>query len=164
MNERNFYVTLTNLCIGKFNRYTQYENPEGETDIAIASSIVSAVNTLRTVGYIDFSDIKVSVVVGQAKITVEEAEDADLTVEETERREALQNNRENRDHAFALLMRYKEMTIRLGRYNEDLHDTQIGMIHFLLTGADIDELLVRWRAIQPPVPINEVDPCDNPNS
>lgn len=159
-NERNFYVTLTDLTIGNFNRYTQYENPEGETEIAIASSIVSAINTLRTVGYIDFSDIKVSVVVGQVKMTVEEAEDANLKVEETEKetetRESLQNNRENRDHAFALLMRYKEMTIRLGRYKEDLQNVQIGMINFLMTAADIDELLGRWRAIQPPVPINEV--------
>ena len=160
MNERNFYVTLQNLSIGNFNRYTQYENPEGETDIAIASSIISAVNTLRTVGYIQFTDIKVSLVVEKAHITVEEAEEANMTVEEADN-EALTNNRENRDHAFALLMRYKELTISLGRYNEDAHNVQVGMINFQFTQADIDELLTRWRAIQPPVPINEVDPCQN---
>ena len=164
--ERNFYVTLTDLKIGNFNRYTQYENPEGETDIAIASSIVSAINTLRAVGYIQFTDVKIRLVVGEAKITVEDAETANIEIEETDtpapKRETLTNNLENRHHAFALLMRYKKLTIRLGKTNEDLHDVQVGdSIHFLFTQADIDELLTRWRAMQPRVPINEVDLCQN---
>ena len=56
-----------------------------------------------------------------------------------------------RDDAFALLMNYKEMTINLGKTNEDLHNIKIGMINFLFSQSDLRELLTRWRAIQPPL-------------
>lgn len=63
-----------------------------------------------------------------------------------------QERRERRDHAFALLMRYKTMTVNLGHYNEDLYDVQVGLIHFLFSQEDFNELLTRWRALQPPLP------------